>query len=271
MKIKLVLSGSGTKFPVFAGALKRLEEEGLEVEEVIGTSGGSVIAAGLASGFSATRLIKLCKEIMPRLNKMVDFNVFRPLTEWGFIKGEKMKAELSKHFVPKMQDAKIPLHITATNFDTEKLEVFNSKTHPDVSVAQAVRASIAIPVVFVPEKINGDLYVDGGVKANFAIDHFNGNKNVVGLFFYERPGRKPRPRGLLAFAAFIGRVIDMLIRAKTDEDRADAKGVVQIPLSSSINGLDFAFDEEQVDQMIKEGYECVDEWLKHHPLKLKEK
>ena len=44
---KLVLSGSGTRYPCFIGAVKRLLEEGLEIEEVCGTSGGGIIAAGL--------------------------------------------------------------------------------------------------------------------------------------------------------------------------------------------------------------------------------
>jgi NTE family protein len=268
-KIKLVLSGSGTKFPVFAGALKRLEEAGCIVEEVIGTSGGSIIAAAIASGMSADKIIKLCKEIMPRLDKLVDFNVFRPLTDWGFVGGKKMKEELGKHFIQTLGEAKIPLHITATNFDTSALEIFSSKTHPKLETNRAVRASISIPVFFVPEIINGDMYVDGGVKANFAIDHFGNSPDVVGLYFVDKPGRKPRPKGMLAFANFIGRVIDMLISAKTEDDIEDAAHTNQIPLTSKVDGLDFSFKPEEVEAMIKEGYDGVDRWLKANPGRLK--
>ena len=44
---KLVLSGSGTRYSCFIGAIKRLFEEGIEIDEVCGTSGGGIIAAGL--------------------------------------------------------------------------------------------------------------------------------------------------------------------------------------------------------------------------------
>jgi NTE family protein len=262
VKVKLVLSGSGTKFPIFAGALKRLEEAGYIIEEIIGTSGGAIIAAALASGMSADKIINLCKEIMPRLHKLVDFNVFRPLTDWGFVGGKKIKEELGKHFVNILGEVKIPLHITVTNFDTGMLEIFSSKTHPKLETNRAVRASASIPVFFVPEIINGDMYIDGGVKANFAIDYFKDTSNIIGLYFVEKPGRKPRPKGILAFVNFIGRIIDMLINAKTQDDIEDAPNAIRIPLTSEVNGLDFSFKPEEVEAMIKEGYNGVDRWIK---------
>lgn len=268
-KIKLVLSGSGTRFPVFAGALKRLEQEGCQVVEVLGTSGGSVVAAAIASGFTANKLINLCKEIMPRLSKLVDFSLLRPLSDWGFVGGEKMKAELAKHFVPTLKDAKIPLHISACNFDTEKLEVFSSKTHGNLETHRAVRASISIPVFFVPESIAGDLYIDGGVKMNFGIDFFGDSPDVVGLYFLDPAGRKPRPKGWKSLADFIGRVVNMLISAKTEDDIEDAIHTNQIPLTTNVNGLDFSFTASEVDQMIQDGYWAVDRWIKANPNKLK--
>lgn len=269
MKIKLVLSGSGTRFPVFAGALKRLEQEGCIVDQVIGTSGGSIIASGIASGMSASEIIRLCRKIMPTLSDKVDFNILRPVTSWGFVGGSELKKELGKHFVKTLGEAKLPLFITATNFDTECLEVFSNTTHPSLETASALRASISIPVFFVPEIIGGDMYVDGGVKANFAIDHFGDSPDVVGLYFMNTPGRRPRPKGWKALATFISRIINMLINAKTEDDIEDASHTIQIPLQSTVNGLDFSFTTKQVDQMIKEGYEAVDKWIKANPGRFK--
>ncbi len=269
-QIKLVLSGSGTKFPVFAGALKRLEEEGCVVTHVLGTSGGSIIASSVASGLSADELIKLCKEIMPRLSKMVDFSLFRLWSEWGFVKGTKIKEELGKHFVKTMGEAEIPLYIAVTNFDTEELEIFSSINNPKLETARANRASIGIPIYFVPEIINGDMYVDGGVKMNFGIDFFGNTDDVVGLYFLDKPGRRPRPKGIYALVDFVSRIINMLINAKTQDDIEDAKNTNQIPLHSTVNGLDFNFKPEQVDLMIQEGYKSVDRWIKKNPGKLKQ-
>lgn len=268
-KKKLVLSGSGTKFPVFAGAIKRLEEEGIEFEAVIGTSGGSIMATAVASGYTGQGMIDLCKQIIPKLSSLVDFSLIRPLTEWGFIKKDKIKEELQKHLIHLMKDSYIPLYITATNFDTGELVIFSSETHPELEAARAQSASITIPIVFVPEYINGDLFIDGGVKKNFAIDFFKDHNNVIGLHFTEEQKRKPRPKGVKGLFGFVARVIGLLIDAKTEDDIEDAPEAISIRLTTKVNGLDFSFSQKQIDEMIKEGYDCVDAWIKLHPGKLK--
>lgn len=262
-KIKLVLSGSGTKFPVFAGALKRLEEEGYVITDVIGTSGGSIVAAAIASGYDSARLIKLCKEIMPRLSKMVDYSLLNFVTNLGFIKDKPIHEELEKHFVEKFKDAKIPLSVVTVNFDLEKEEIFTSKGNPEVHVWRAVAASMAIPAVFPPVAVNGDWHIDGGVMKNFAIDFFKDADDVVGLYFQDKGGvRKPRPKGWKKVAMFLGRVINLLINAKTNDDIEDAPHAMAIPLVSKVDGLDFSFAPEEVEQMIQEGYKQVDAYLK---------
>lgn len=270
VKKKLVLSGSGTKFPVFAGAIKRLEEEGIEFDAVIGTSGGSIIATAVASGYTGTGLIDLCKEIVPRLSSLVDFSILRPVTEWGFIKKDKIKTELDKHLIRKMGEAQIPLYITATNFDTSELEIFSSEEHPELDAARVQSASITIPVVFVPEYINGDLFIDGGVKKNFAIDFFGKEEKIIGLHFTDEQKRRPRPKGIKGLFGFIARVIGLLIDAKTEDDIEDAPHAISIRLTTKVSGLDFSFSPKQIDEMIKEGYDCVDQWIKENPNKIRE-
>jgi predicted acylesterase/phospholipase RssA len=274
MKVKLVFSGSGTKIPLFSGALKRLEEEAhkrgeaFEIEAVIGTSGGSIIAAALASGMKPRQIIDLCKTVMPKLNDLVSFSFLRIFSSFGFVKGEKIQAELAKHFVPTLGQAKIPLFITTTNFDTEQAEIFSSVANPRLETARAVRASISIPVYFEPVIINGDMYIDGGVKRNFAIDFFKDQSNVVGLYFVDKQGRHKRPSGLKALPNFISRIINMLINAKTEDDIEDASLACKIPLRTNVNGLDFSFTAQEIEAMIKEGYDCTDKWIRANPGKL---
>lgn len=270
-KIKLALSGSGTKFPVFAGAVKRLEEEGCQVVRVIGTSGGSIIAAAIASGLTADQIIKLCQDIMPKLNDMVSLSLFTFLAKWGFDNGEKIQKELAKHLVKTFKETKIPLFVTATNFDTEQTEIFHTTHNPNMEVAKAVRASMSIPIMFTPVEHMGSLYVDGGVKYNFPIDYFKDEGDVVGLYFTDdiKTTRQPRPSGIKAIAEFISRIISMLIIAKTVDDIGDSPNANIIPLTSTANGLDFSFKPEEVNKMIREGYYATDAWIKANPGKLK--
>ena len=62
-KVKLVLSGSGTRYPCFIGTIQRLLEEGYEIEEVCGTSGGAIIAAGFASWYDPEKPEEIVKVI----------------------------------------------------------------------------------------------------------------------------------------------------------------------------------------------------------------
>ena len=199
---------------------------------------------------------------------MIDFSFFRLLTDWGFIAAKKIQAELDKHFPKVMGDVKIPLYITACNFDTEELRVFDSEKDKMADLVKVVRASISIPIVFTPVEIGKDLYVDGGVQRNFAIDLFGNTEKSVGLYFSEKKGRKPRPKGMKALGGYISRIIDMLISAKTKDDIEDASRATVIPLRSNISSVDFSLSKEEIRKMIKSGYDQTDAWIKNNPGKL---
>lgn len=263
MKIKLVLSGSGTRFPVFVGAIKRLEEAGYEIEEVIGTSGGSIIAAAISNGMRSDQLIKLCKEIIPKLDKLAGGHPIRPFNEWGYYDNRGFVKEIAKHVPKTFKDCKIPLHIIAVNFDLEEKIVFSATNYPNLEVARACGASSAIPGAFPPIIIDGDMHIDGGIAANFAIDHFgNEATNVVGIFFGHVPGRKKRPTGLFAFFEYLARAIALLIDFKTRDDIEDARLAKHISVQSNIGGLNFKMSPKDVEQMITDGYHCADLWVK---------
>jgi NTE family protein len=76
---------------------------------------------------------------------------------------------LHKYFPEDFKD----LAITATEQDTRKLKVFNSKNTPDIEVALACRASASFPIVFKETKINGKNYIDGGFVNNTPQENFD--------------------------------------------------------------------------------------------------
>lgn len=264
-KIKLVLSGSGTRFPVHVGGIMRLAEEGYEFEAVCGTSGGAIIAGALASGYAPNEeMIKLIKSLLPK-NNLIDYSILSLLFNWGLIKGNKIEKIFSKMAAPNFGATTIPLHVVTTNLNRQAGRVFSTHSDPNMSVARAVRASMSIPGVFAPVRIDGEMYVDGGVAGNYMLDIFGAGEDVIGLTFgrvnkvMDWEACKPKP--IKSVKQFMDRNIDTMIAATTREHVEDAVYARTIPLLSKHSSLNLYMNEKDVDDMIEEGYVSVDRWI----------
>jgi NTE family protein len=149
--IGLALGGGFARGIVHVGVLKVLEQEGIPVSFVAGTSVGALIGAAYCSGVSPAEL----EEIAARVR-------FKDLARWtlsryGFATNLRMITFLKKTLkVHTFEELQIPLAVTATDFGSGEGVVF--RTGP---LVDAVRASCAYPGVFLPVKVNGRLLVDG--------------------------------------------------------------------------------------------------------------
>jgi NTE family protein len=149
--IGLALGGGFARGIVHVGVLKVLEQEGIPVRFVAGTSVGALIGAAYCSGVSPAEL----EEIAARVR-------FKDLARWtlsryGFATNLRMITFLKKILkVHTFEELQVPLAVTATDFGSGEGVVF--RTGP---LVDAVRASCAYPGVFLPVKVNGRLLVDG--------------------------------------------------------------------------------------------------------------
>jgi NTE family protein len=152
-KIGLALGSGGARGFAHLGVIKVLKEAGIPIHLIAGSSMGALVASFYGAGIDIDRLYKL--SIAFKRKYFLDFTV----PKMGFIAGKKVK-EFVKVFThgKNIEELSIPIGIVATDLLTGEKVVF--KTGP---VANAVRASIAIPGIFVPEKYNGRILVDGGV------------------------------------------------------------------------------------------------------------
>lgn len=272
-KYKLVLSGSGTKFPAFLGAIKRLLQENITFEAYAGTSGGSLIAASLASGLTVEEVESLCLNILPNKSRLLDLSFLNLFINWGLIKGSKIENEIRQAIRGKdFKDLEVPLHIVAVNYDKVSLDrpydIFNKENHPNLDIARAVRASMSIPVAFEPVDIYGDRYIDGGMTSNFSIDIFGeDDPNVIGLNMSAvqiRPRNKKR--GLFGLVQYLLDMVQIFIIGSVSEHKEDADKAKVINLYTNFGTIDFNITEKDVLNMIKDGYDCVDKWLETHRL-----
>ncbi|MEO5910733.1 MAG: patatin-like phospholipase family protein [Pelobium sp.] len=169
MKIGIVLSGGGIRGVAHLGVLKAIEEKGIVISNISGTSAGSIVGALYANKidpyealqiFQETRLLKFIK---PAFKSIALLNI-------------ENVAKLLKTYIPhdSFEHLKIPLTITATNFNEGKLVYFS-----EGELIRRVLASSCIPGVFKPIELDGKFYVDGGVLNNFPVEPLTGKCDFI--------------------------------------------------------------------------------------------
>ncbi|RLF31312.1 MAG: hypothetical protein DRN07_07465, partial [Thermoplasmata archaeon] len=153
----LALSGGGARGLAHIGVLKVLEREDIPVDFLAGTSMGGIIAAAYAAGLSIEYIEKEALR-MGRLRNLITL-MDRSLPRLGLFEGQKVQEYLAGHLGDiTFDELKIPLALVAVDLETGE-EVVLRKGR----VVDAVRATISLPGVFAPYRLDGRLLVDGGV------------------------------------------------------------------------------------------------------------
>ncbi len=156
--VGLALSSGAAKGFAHIGVIQVLEENGIEVDIVAGSSMGSYVGSLWAFGIEGGGLEKLAREMEARwaVWTLVD-PVFPP--RQGFLRGYAVKRRLMRTLgETTFNDLQKPLRVVAANLETLERTVFCSG-----QVAAAVHASSAVPGICVPVALNGETYVDGGI------------------------------------------------------------------------------------------------------------
>lgn len=189
-KVGLALGGGVARGIAHIGVLEILEKEGIDIDVVAGTSTGAVIGALHASGMNAADMKKLVLGFdWKKRGQLVDFGI--PHT--GFISGERLKHEIQKVLGGDIQfkDLKKPFACVACDLMTGEEIMMNSGP-----VADAVRASISIPVIFQATKHKGRYLVDGGLVNQVPVNVVKamGADYVIAVNVVPRHVHKGKPR-----------------------------------------------------------------------------
>lgn len=149
--IGVALGGGFARGIAHIGVLKVLEEEGIPVRMIAGTSVGAIMGAAYCSGLTIAELEEIAHKV--RFTTFARWTISR----FGFASNDRMVAFLKQHLkVHNFEDLRIPLGVTATDFNTGKGRVFTSGP-----IIDPVRASCAYPGMFLPVEIHGSWLVDG--------------------------------------------------------------------------------------------------------------
>ncbi|WP_458628002.1 patatin-like phospholipase family protein [Winogradskyella sp. PC D3.3] len=204
-KVGLVLSGGGAKGFAHIGVLKVIDSLGVKIDYVAGTSMGAIIGSLYASGYSGKQLEKIFKEqdfnvlindAFSRSSKSfyerentqkyavnLPFEDFKITLPSALSRGQNVYNLMYQLLMPvnKIRDFNklpIPFFCVATNIETGESLIMDKG-----DLAEAVTASAALPSLFQPVTINGDILIDGGVTNNFPVEELRakGMDVIIGV------------------------------------------------------------------------------------------
>lgn len=173
-KIALVIGSGGIKCASAIGLWRVLQREGIEPDLLVGCSAGSLYAACIGLGFSVEKMEQLTLKIWTQ-EVMKDYVSNLKATQGGGLRfnersglvddtymNEQLAAVFSEY---SFEDSAIPLQVVATDLNKgEQVTLTKGK------IFDALRASLAIPVIFPPHEVDGRLLTDGGASDPLPVD-----------------------------------------------------------------------------------------------------
>jgi NTE family protein len=172
MKLGLVLSGGGSRGIAHLGVLKVLDEIGIQIDAIAGSSSGAIAGALYANGYSPDDILKIIQETS-------FLKLIRPaISRTGLLKMDSA-VWLYQKYLPhnSFESLNIPLTINATDLCKGKAVYFSKG-----ELIRPLMASTCIPVMFEPVSVSGKLFVDGGLLNNFPAESLIGTcDKIIGL------------------------------------------------------------------------------------------
>jgi len=240
MKIGLVLSGGGARGISHIGVIKALEEFGVSVSCIAGTSAGSIVGSLYAYGLKPDAILDLV--ISTSL-----FKAMRPAWTWtGLLNADGLRDTLLQH-IPENNFAalKLPMTIAATDIVKGKAAYFNTG-----ELIPAILASCCVPAVFNPIHFNEGTYVDGGLVDNLPAaairqqcDFLIGSHcNYISDSF-----------DVKSFRSVIERSLLIAINGNTVASKALCDVVIEPPATGNYGG----FEIKKAKDLFQAGYDFV--------------
>lgn len=154
-RIGLALGGGAARGFAHVGVIQVLEEAGVRPDLVVGTSAGSLVAALYASGRNGQQL----QQVAETMEEAAFADWTLPIFNRGMLRGEALARYVNTHVGSKLiEQMPLPLGIVATDLNSGAGVLFQRG-----DTGTAVRASSAVPALFLPVKIGNQEYVDGGL------------------------------------------------------------------------------------------------------------
>ena len=286
-KVGLVLSGGGAKGAAHIGVLKYIEEAGIPIDYIAGTSMGSIVGGMYALGYSSDEILDIISDLdwgrmisneverrkisfnrkleSVSQSLIVPFSIntneeelqsrsFRNSLPNGIVSGDNLINLFNSLAVGysdslSFNDLPTPFMCIATNLINGEADILNKGVF-----TKSLRASMAIPVLFDPVEIENTPYVDGGLVCNFPAEQCRamGADYIIGVSM--SPGLEDNPDNLSSILSQVKQLKEIITDKKNDQYHE----LCDIFIRPELKGVGMlSFDAESVARVTQSGYEAA--------------
>jgi NTE family protein len=258
----LILMGGGARGLAHIGILDILQTEGLSPDVIVGTSMGAIIGGLFASGFSPMKLKEIMKDL--NLDQFIDrpnlpFLPKRPHSVIEFFLLDAYRTRLQKRIGQDKED-KLEEHFKATvgevciedlpiRFACNAVDLISGKevVFEKGELYKALRATMSLPVVFEPVRMDDMLLVDGGVLNNVPVETAKklGAEKTV-LVDIHRPLKDVSSQDIKSTFQLVQRMVETMAANSTIEKIKDADCTIRVDLD--VDTFDFSSPEELIEE-----------------------
>lgn len=170
----VVLGGGGVRGVAHVGALQALEERGVPLKEIVGTSIGAIVGAAVASGVRcsdlATRAARFTRDDIVTVNRWA--LLLNGIRQTSVFTAERLQAFIDEVVpVTEWSELAVPLCVNAVDAQTARVAWFGEGGRTDVPLHDAIYASAALPLYYPPAEFDGHYFFDGGILDPLPIQH----------------------------------------------------------------------------------------------------
>jgi len=249
----LVLGPASMGMYSMIGALKAVETKLTDVEEISGSSAGSILALLLALGMSVDEVYKISLSL--NIPEFVKLRIGSFFNKFGFVDLGPIREKLVEicGCDPTFEELEMKIYISAYCLNSSTTEYFSKDSHPKMKVIDAVCMSISIPLIFSCGKYEGKTYVDGGTQEQYPMAPFLDKKphevTCIRLKMdrvYQEEINNPR------------QFIESLIRSTLDNriSYSDKVNVIELNVGDT-NVFDFNMSYEDKIRLYNIGYSTI--------------
>ena len=253
---------------VHVGILRALEQLGIQIDEIVGTSIGAVVGAMRAGGYSISEMEGMVGELSRKdffRIKILKFLV-KGYRHASLYKGEHFRKFLEDN-LPKLSfdELKIPFSCNAISLNTGAQRYFGARGERDISLVDAVYASASLPGIFEPLFWKDEAWIDGGVVESIPLRwaRASGAERIIAVDLSVRDYREKQPfRRSLPWILY--RSFELSQEALVEHSLHQFAGADVVHLKPPVGHLGI-FDFSELNELIEIGEREAIESLASHP------